>query len=268
MKVYTLGTGHGDSTVSRYNTSTAYETDDGRLYLFDVGAPAEASLRRRGLSVFDLRAVFLTHMHDDHVGGLTGLCKQITKYTGTADPERVIPIYFPEERAIEPFRAWFRAVRENPDTGHFSYRAVQDGVIYSDDHLTVTAIRTCHLRTISRSEGDPCSFAYVLDFKKEGKRVLHTGDLCGDFSDFPKIAHEEPFDLCVCEATHYSPEEHSGTLCTARFKRLVFIHVSDAWHVVVSPGWSVYNGEKKLLSLCRGFPYPVQVAHDGDEFLI
>ena len=83
MKIYTLGTSHGDSTVCRFNSSTAYETEDGRIYLVDAGAPVEALLRRKALHIKDVRAVFISHMHDDHAGGLSGLIKQATKYAST-----------------------------------------------------------------------------------------------------------------------------------------------------------------------------------------
>ena len=79
LKIHTLGTSHGDSTFSRFNTSTAYETC-GVLYLVDAGAPVEALLRRKGLLAKDIRGIFITHMHDDHAGGLTGMIKQVSKY--------------------------------------------------------------------------------------------------------------------------------------------------------------------------------------------
>ena len=79
MNIHTLGTGHGNSTLSRFNSSTLYETVDGRLYLIDAGAPVEALIRRKGFKLRNLRATFVTHMHDDHAGGLTGLMKQVIK---------------------------------------------------------------------------------------------------------------------------------------------------------------------------------------------
>ena len=265
LKIHTLGTSHGDSTFSRFNTSTAYETC-GVLYLVDAGAPVEALLRRKHLLIKDVRAVFITHLHDDHAGGLTGLVKQATKYP----KDRVFPLtlHFPEESAIAAFKGWFSAVHENAEHEILEYRAVDDGHVYEDEYLSVSAIRTRHLRTRGRTEGDPCSFAYVLHFKKENKTILHTGDLWNDFSDFPKIASEQHFDACLCEATHYRPEDAIDLLKASRFDQLIFIHIANRWHTAVEGYWAKDDGEQRLLSYHMDMPYPVMIAHDGETFYI
>ena len=266
MRIITLGTSHGDSTFNRFNSSTLYETSSGRLYLVDAGAPCEALIRRKGLNIKDLKAVFITHMHDDHAGGLSGLIKQTTKYGKERSFD--LKIYLPESRAINALKEWVKVLHENAEDSILDYCSVTDGEIYSDDELTVTAIRTKHLRTISRTEGDPCSFAYVLDFKKENKKILHSGDLWIDFSDFPKIALEEHFDLCLLEATHYKPAVAAEILKDAKFDRLIFVHVFDKWHIRVYDGWKTDNGDKDLLEYYKSLPYPVSISHDGDEFLL
>ena len=265
LKIHTLGTSHGDSTFSRFNTSTAYETC-GVLYLVDAGAPVEALLRRKGLLAKDVRGIFITHMEVDHAGGLTGMIKQVRKYP----KDRTFPltVFFPEETAIAAFKGWFAALHEEAENEFLEYRAVDDGAVYEDEYLAVNAIRTCHVRTRGRTEGDPCSFAYVLHFKKENRTVLHTGDLWNDFSDFPKIASEQHFDVCLCEATHYKPEDSTELLRNSKFDRLIFIHIADRWHNIVQGSWKNIDGEQKLLSYFEGFPYPVNIAHDGETFYI
>ena len=264
MNIHTLGTAHGNSTFSRFNSSTLYEAQDGTLYLIDAGAPVEALIRRKGFEIKDLREVFVTHMHDDHAGGLTGLMKQVIKYPNG----REIPftIHLPEETAIDALKCWFHAVHENADHPFFEYRTTDDGLVYEDDNIKVSAIRTAHLRTKGRTEGDPCSFAYDLYFKKENMRVLHTGDLTAQFTDYPAIAMEEHFDLCLCEATHYKPEVAHDYFMKSKFDRLLFIHIADRWHNVVEDRWHVKRGERDLLESCKDFPYPVAIAHDGDTF--
>jgi len=262
MRIYTLGTGHGDSTFSRFNSSTAYETTDGTLYLVDCGAPCEALLRRKGLKAKDIRAAFITHMHVDHAGGLTELMLQVRKYPR----ERIFPfsLFLPEKSAVEPLRGWLNAMHENPDYVHFDYNAVNEGLFYEDENLEVTAIHTRHLCVGDES----FSYSYILYFKNENKTILHTGDLRGDFSDFPTVSAEKHFDACVCEATHYSPDKAVDAFMKSKFDRLIFIHIGDKWHIRITNGWNVDNGEKELLSYYTGLPYPVVVAHDGDEFLI
>ena len=268
MRIYTLGTGHGDSTFSRFNSSTAYEAADGTLYLVDAGEPVEALIRRKGLEAKNIRAVFITHMHGDHAGGLMCLIKQIIKYSPRHGRDFPMTVHFPEAAAIEPLKGWIRAVHEDPDSEYLEYKSFEDGLVYEDDNISVTAHRTAHLRTRGRTDGDPCSFSFVLHFKKEDRTILHTGDLRGDFSDFPKVASEMHFDACICEATHYQPETAMPKLMASKFDRLIFSHIADRWHIHIYKAWEVENGEKALLKCCEALPYPVVVAHDGDEFLI
>ncbi len=270
MRIYTLGTGHGNSTVSRFNSSTAYEAADGTIYLVDCGAPCEALLRRKGLDIGNVRALFVTHMHVDHTGGLSMLCAQVNKYP----KRRTLPfsIHLPEASAIDGFKAWFSAIHENAEHPWLDFHATEMGAVYSDDNIEVSAIRTRHLytntsRSSSVSDGEPCSCSYVLYFKKEGIRVIHTGDLCHDFSDFPAEAQTTHFDVCVCEATHYKPEDSLETLRTADIGRLIFAHIGERWQLRVMGAWETVNVEKELLAYYTDLPYPVCVAHDGDEFL-
>ena len=253
MIIHTLGTSHGDSTKTRFNTSTAYQADNGAIYVLDCGAPCEALLRRKGMRVQDIRAVFLTHLHIDHTAGLISLTKQCTKYPG--DRTEPMHIHLPEEEAILALKNWLYALHEDPEHKLLHFTASHIGPLYEDDTVRVTAIRTRHL--VNRA-GEPCSFAYVLHFKQENLTVLHTGDLRNDFSDFPREAQEMHFDICLCEATHYPPEAAQPVLRTAQLSRLLFIHIADRWHL---PG-----GEEALLGYFADLPYPVQVAHDGDAF--
>lgn len=265
MRIHTLGTSHGDSTFNRFNSSTLYETNDGVLYLIDAGEPVEGLIRRKGLNINDLRATFISHMHHDHAGGLSGIMKQVVKYEVCRN--QIFSLFLPEENAIEPFKNYLSSLRINANSKIVEYKTVTDGVVYEDENLVVTAIRTKHLHTISDFEGTPCSFAYVLYFKKENINVLHTGDLNGSFEDFPQIAFEEEFDVCICEATHYKPEDAAPKFEKAKFKKLIFNHITEAWHIRIGIGWSIDNGEKKLLEYYKDVPYPVFIAHDGDEYV-
>ncbi len=263
MKIYTLGTSHGNSTYCRYNSSTLYETNDGSLYLIDAGAPVESLIRRKGLEINKLRAVFITHLHDDHAGGLTGLIKQVIKYpNGRIKP---LKIFLPEKDVDKVLRQWLNCLHIYNIEEYIQFFVTEESEIYTDENITISAAHTAHLKTDDLS----VSFGYIISEKQSGKRILHTGDLNWDFKDFPKIAKDIHFDLCLCEATHYKPEYALPLLKKANIDRLIFIHIGDEWHIYqYNSDWVVKNGEKELLSYYSEIEYPICIAHDGDEFYL
>lgn len=262
VRIHTLGTSHGDSTYCRFNSSTCYETTEGTLYMLDCGAPAETLLRRNGLELKNVKALFITHMHDDHVGGMTGLLKEMIKYSyGRNYP---VDVFFPEVGAKEAFSAWFRAEHLDPDSEHFSYHVTEQGEIYEDDELRVSAINTRHLHY----HGQYVSFAYALEFKKENVTVLHTGDLHHTFTDFPQIACEKHFDVCLTEATHHDPKNAAEILKNAKIDGLILIHIGNRWHNVFDGVTETRLGENILLDYYKELPFDVTIAHDGDTFNI
>lgn len=253
MHITTLGTSHGDSTYCRFNSSTLFESN-GALYLVDCGAPCDALLCRKGQDASKIRAVFCTHMHNDHVGGLTELIKTLIKYP---KPDQHTTIFLTEAGAKEALLAWLGAMHIKVRDDLIEFKLTEEGDIYLDENITVNAYPTDHIPT---SPLKPCTFAYIIADGANGggaKRLLHTGDLWVDFHDYPKILLEEHFDLLLCEATHYKQETAAPLFAKSKIDRLIFIHIGNQWHG---------DGEAKLLEYCEGLPYPVAVAHDGDEF--
>jgi ribonuclease BN (tRNA processing enzyme) len=243
MMITTLGTSHGDHTYSRFNYSTLFETGN-NAYLVDAGAPVEALLIRSGKQFKNLKAVFVTHMHNDHVGGLAGLVKAFIKYPQDG---QYAQFYLPEEAGIEGLSGWLKAQHLPCPSDLYSLHTTTEGPVFSDDKLSVRAVRTHHF--------DFPSYAYILE--ADGKRIVHTGDLAADFSDFPEIVRDEPCDLCICESTHFNMKKALDVLRTCPIKKLIFTHVSNLWHG---------DGEKKLIALLKDMPFSCAIAHDGDTF--
>lgn len=250
MKITTLGTSHGDPTWCRFNSSTLYETG-GAMYLIDCGAPCDALLCRKGKDNSKLRAIFCTHMHNDHVGGVTEMIKTLEKYP---KPEQHTSIYFPEKGAAEALIPWLSAMHISL-TGLIDFRLTSPGEIYSDENITVEAYPTDH---IPSAPVKPVTYAYIITEKATGKRILHTGDLWVDFHDYPEILMREHFDLLLCEATHYKQETAAPLFKRTQTDRLIFVHIGNRWHGE--------SGEAELYGYCSELPYPVVIAHDGDEF--
>ncbi len=251
MYVTTLGTSHGDQMLNRFNSSTLYETGD-NLYIFDAGEPVTASLVRKRKDFSKIKAIFITHMHSDHVAGLPLLLCRITRYPVKGQHTDV---YLSGDR-IEELTSWLKAMQKEIDPELITFHVVKEGFFYDDGVMKVKAIPTLHGAWANYGRNPFPSFAYHIEV--EGKKILHTGDLKGDFSDFPKEAQTEKYDLCLCEATHYKPQTAMPILETAQLDRLLFVHILDCWDGCM--------GKAHLLKLCQNLPYPVGIAEDGNEY--
>ena len=183
MKLTFLGTSHGVPEPHRQCASTLVEVG-GKYYIIDMGCMVIPELVNRGIRVDDVKGVFITHLHTDHMDGLFQFVELISWYYKTPDPV----IALPELTIRDDIRSYLQhtglTMKELP------FVKIQSGVIFDDGILKVTAIPNQHR---------DLSYSFLLE--AEGKRVLFTGDLKHPSVDFPKV--EGCVDLAVCEGAHF-----------------------------------------------------------------
>ncbi len=74
MRLVTLGSGSAFTTgEGNWQSNFLLETSSGRRLLVDCGGDARLSLEARGLGALDIDALYLSHLHSDHIGGLEWL---------------------------------------------------------------------------------------------------------------------------------------------------------------------------------------------------
>ena len=244
MKLYTLGTSHGAAEKGRYCSGSLLEVC-GSYYLFDCGADIEAKLVNMDIDPADVRAMFISHMHADHVGSLVGMTKRLAHQYNKKGS--VMQVFLPEAEAISPYLSWLDAMHfDVSNINRFNMQATAPGAIYCDEVIRVTAISTRHMMN-----GKYPSFAYTVE--GDGKRFLYTGDLSGDFSDYPEVVYEKDFDLILSELVHFNVEKNLPSIIKSKTKKMVFTHI----------------GPDKIASIKQAaseFPFPVAVADDGECF--
>ena len=252
MKLTTLGTSHGNPTKERFNSSNTLEVN-GNFYVIDAGVPINALFVRKFQHDFSkVRAVFITHMHDDHIGGLPSFIKSLIKYPKEG---QITHIFLPED-VEKQLVAWLHAMHLSEIEKWVQFHVVKEGLIYKNEELEVYAIGTKH---IVSEDGSNITFAYR--FEAEGKSLFYTGDLAHDFSDFPaRDIAEQGADLCVCECTHYKRDVGVTAMKGLPIKRLVFNHV---WDDKVTE-----EQKKSWLSAFEAEGFVCNIAHDGDVYEI
>ena len=144
MQVTFLGTSSGVPTRGRNVSAVALRLPQrAELWLFDCGEGTQHQFLRSELRVSQLRRIFVTHMHGDHVFGLPGLLASL----GLAGTCSGIDLYGPD-----PLRDYLEGVLRTSSTriryplrSHRVKEAASSGaLLLDDDDITVRCTKLIH----------------------------------------------------------------------------------------------------------------------------
>lgn len=248
--IYFLGTCSGTEPMEgMHHTSTVIEAG-GSLYWFDAGENCSHTAYLSGLDPLATRAIFLSHMHIDHTGGLANLffCiqKMIARGHGTCG---VVETVSPDPAIV----AAIKGVACNNLQDHSGLRfkthdvQTQDGVIYEDENLRVTALHNTHLH----EDGSRGWHAYSFLLEVDGKRVVLSGDVGAIGELTPLIAGG--CDLLVMETGHHKVADVCEFAVAHGLPRLRFTH----------HGREIINDRASAQALIASYDADIRLAYDG-----
>ena len=94
MNITFLGTSSGVPTLTRNVSSLALKlSQKAEVWLFDCGEGTQLQLMRSNIKSSQIKKIFITHMHGDHIYGLPGLLATL----GLAGNSKGIEIYGPRD---------------------------------------------------------------------------------------------------------------------------------------------------------------------------
>jgi len=140
FSVTTMGTASA-MPISDRNPSAQMLTANGRLFLIDCGEGTQQQMRRCHFSFVKVEAIFISHIHGDHLFGLFGLLNSMAMYGRSA----ALDIYGPQ--ALGGVLNFYRSYFGNDDLFELRFHALKsDGLelIHNSKHLTVSAFPLNH----------------------------------------------------------------------------------------------------------------------------
>ncbi|MEM0980782.1 MAG: ribonuclease Z [Cyanobacteria bacterium P01_H01_bin.58] len=140
MEITFLGTSSGVPTRSRNVSSVALRLPQrAEIWLFDCGEGTQHQFLRSEFKASQIRRIFVTHMHGDHIFGLMGL---LASCGLAGNPQQKVDIYGPPK-----LNDYLQACRRYSQT-HFSFpikvHTVKPGLVHQDEEFAVSCAQLDH----------------------------------------------------------------------------------------------------------------------------
>lgn len=293
----TLGTGGGPVVQAKRSQPANAVVIGNAIYLFDTGEGTQRQLQAAGLQLGQVRAIFLSHHHIDHVGGLGPLlvsrwAQQMFTPVPVIGPPGTKAMIDGIVTAAQPVESAPLLLGGGPPHPVATTVVASDlpaslpvpTEVFHDANIRVSAIIVDHYHRVDGSVSIAAqSYAYRIE--AGGRSMVFSGDT-GPSAGLARLAANA--DLLVCEVMdrpaivaafaatpmpsaaragfmrhmdldHLTPLEVGNIAAHAHVKALVLTHLV--------PGRDGKRGTAGYTAgIAPTYPGPVTVASDGDRF--
>lgn len=219
VKLRFIGTGDSES-MKFHNTNLLLEYQEGRL-LVDCGWTAKQALHDLGLGIPDIDAIFITHVHGDHVFGLERFGFE-SRYVHDGYriklfvPESVLPILW--EECLKGSMG-YSSDGQNTLHDFFDVCVVNDGFVWQGLHFQTFS--TTHTKgKPSFGVRLPHRFTFTSDTNViEGFEVLVDDDL---------YVFHDAYVAGAIHPAHATVQEMREAYSPALLRRIQLVHYDDA----------------------------------------
>ncbi|MBE6577962.1 MAG: MBL fold metallo-hydrolase [Ruminococcaceae bacterium] len=256
LKFTFLGTCSGTEPMpNRHHSSVLLEIND-LYYWFDAGENCSHRAYTSGVDVSHVRAVFISHMHVDHIGGLANLMSVIRKvHRVTGVPQinnNCYDIFVPSLKTLNSVKD-VAGIPTAPCKGvNAIEHEISDGVIFEDENIRVTALHNTHLK----ETGEKGWHAYSFLIEAEGKKVIFSGDV-GYVEELDPYT-EGGCDMMIMETGHHKVEHVCEYAVNRGVPRLIFTH----------HGRQILSDVDAARELVATLHSNVQICDDGDVVIV
>jgi len=221
-----LGSASGVASVERNDSGYILECE-GKTALFDCGGGVRSAFLRRGYEPGLLDAVFISHMHPDHISDLP-LFIQMLYHSDRIEP---LNIYLPDE-AVRPVKKYLHScyLLDEKMPFKFNLKPILKAVRIFDKKAKVTPYANQHLATPDNIDIIEASYypnkmqCYSFLIQINDKRLFYSADIAA----LEEIENYlDDLDLLVIETTHVDFRRLPAIIRAKRIKKTLLTHIGD-----------------------------------------
>lgn len=194
---------------------------DGDLFLFDAGEGTQVSMKMLNLRWKKISAIFISHMHADHVTGLPGILML------SSQVDRTEPLYIFGPQKLGEYIESSRRILDMYINYEIRFIPAETGIIYSGEGFTVQAFPLQHTK--------PCFGYSLVEERRKGEFFpgkaealgVPRGKLWGQLQSGESVTLE---DGRVIESAMVMGESRDGRKLSYVTDSLYFPEIADYVH--------------------------------------
>jgi ribonuclease BN (tRNA processing enzyme) len=220
IKIIFTGTGDAFAEGGRYNTCFHVETSD-FSFLIDCGASSLISMRKYCIDPSNLDAIFISHFHGDHIGGIPFILSYISVMSERSKPLLICGPEGIEEKVKSLNNLMFPGLSKS--TLEIQYREYKESETFELEKIRMTPYKAVHT---------PETNPHSLRFEVGDKVITYSGDTEWNNNLIEASAGADLF-ICECNFLDEQVEGHidymtlKKRLPELKCKRIILTHMED-----------------------------------------
>ncbi len=206
MRIRFLGTGAA-FTLDNFHSNMVIE-EEGKRLLIDAGGDIRFSLKNVGLSYKDIDCIYVTHLHNDHIGGMEFLA-----FSSYFDPAcHRIKLYCHKwlvddlwSFSLKGGLASIQGQILNLDD-YFDVHGLGNGEFFTWQNVTFEIVQTTH---VYNGYWVVPTFGVFFESPATGQKIYHTSDTQLDLDTLRPYYQRADIIIHDCETSVFQTDIHS-----------------------------------------------------------